>query len=250
MEKENIKIEDDTITEIAHFSNGGFRDAIGMLDKLHSFTNDVITTDIFKQINGMISLSEIESFYDNILSKDLNSVLQMLDKIDEKGYDFKNFIEREMILVRDKVIDYYTKKAEIKGTINDNIELIGVLNDILNRLKDAVNPMVIVQIYILKYIESQELDNINNVKFISREINCGSNIEKNDVKLENVLKSNTNQSLAKNKDSNNIKTTKEIDSFKKTQIIINEDVKNVRINNAMATANITFKKELSSLWKK
>ena len=110
--------------------------------------------------------------------------------------------------------------------------------------------MVIVQIYILKYIESQELDNINNVKFISREINYGSNIEKNDVKLENVLKSNTNQSLTKNKDSNNIKTTKEIDSFKKTQIIINEDVKNVRINNAMATANITFKKELSSLWKK
>ena len=153
-DKENIQIDDDAIEEIAHFSNGGLRDAIGMLDKIHSFTNEKITVDIFKNINGMISQEEIEAFYHNILDKNLSDILEMIDKINEQGYDFKNFIEREMMLVRDKIIDYYTKKCDIDGNINDNVELISVFNDILNRLKDAVNPMVIVQIYILKYVEN------------------------------------------------------------------------------------------------
>ena len=52
--KEKISITDDAITEIAHYANGGLRDAIGMLDKLNSFTNDKITIDVFKNINGMI----------------------------------------------------------------------------------------------------------------------------------------------------------------------------------------------------
>lgn len=48
----------------------------------------------------------------------------------------------------------------------------------------------------------------------------------------------------------NKKTKKKELSFNTNQIILNEDVKNVRINNSMATANITYKKELTLLWKK
>ena len=252
-EKENIAIDDDAITEIAHFSNGGLRDAIGMLDKIHSFTNEKITVDVFKSINGMISQEDIELFYNNVINHNLKEVLEIIDKVNEQGYDFKNFIEREMLYLRDEIINHYTQKTEIIGSINDNIDLISVFNDILNKLKDAVNPVVIVQIYLLKYVEN-----------ISREIIFESKNDKlsettsNAIfpeKSENLLVGNKNENVSKNniKLQNDVKNgsfnaQNGVKSAKKMTISINVDNKNVRINNAMATANIGFKKELAKIW--
>ena len=251
-ERENIAIDDDAITEIAHFSNGGLRDAIGMLDKIHSFTNEKITVEVFKNINGMISQEDIELFYNNVINHNLKEVLEIIDKVNEQGYDFKNFIEREMIYVRDIIINHYIQKTEILGTINDNIELISVFNDILNKLKDAVNPMIIVQIYLLRYVEN-----------ISREINFTEKNNKMNLPKENNLTENNSILQSNNDEEKNVKIETKLQkdvknadlsakngakSTKKTQISINVDNKNIRVNNAMATANIAFKKELTKIW--
>lgn len=264
-DEEKILINDDAITEIAHYSNGGLRDAIGMLDKLNSFTNDKITVDVFKSINGMISQDEIESFYNDIISKNLIGILEMIDRINEQGYDFKNFIEREMLLVRDKIINYYVKKEQINGDITENVELITVFNDILNRLKDAVNPMVVVQIYILKHVEgvkiiSREIKNAeNDTKIISQEIKNSPNSEKiisREIISESNLPLNSKLIQNSNVDNNSIKNVKSVQNSAKTmlndaksvQIVINEENRQIRINNSMASANINYKKELTAIW--
>ena len=229
--EENIDITDDAITEIAQYANGGLRDAISMLDKLRSFTNDKINVDIFKNINGMVSQEEINKFYQAIFDKDIFVILEIIDKINETGYDFKNFIERIMILVRDKIVDYYLNKKDILGNIDDNVELVSVLNDVLNRLKDAINPMVIVQIYILKFVE-QDKNNIAQKIILDK--NISQAIEVKETK-------SISQAIKKEE-----KKTKKEDNT--VNITINEEVKNVRINNAMATANIRYKKELGNIW--
>ena len=221
---EKISITDDAITEIAHYANGGLRDAIGMLDKLRSFTDDKITIDIFKSINGMISQEEIRKFYDSISSGDINDVLSMIDKVNEEGYDFKNFIERVMMLVRDVIVDYYTKKIDIKRDIDYNVKLISVLNDILNRLKEAIDPIVIVQIYLLRFIDEYKTNENNTSKNISQEIIS----EPKEIKIVEKPKTEV-------KSTNNL--------------VVNEENKKIRINNAMATADIKFKKELTEIWK-
>ena len=231
---EKIMIEDDAIAEIAQYSNGGLRDAIGMLDKLNSFTNECITVDIFKSINGMISSSEIESFYNDLLDGNLQNILLLINKVNDQGYDFKNFIERVMLLTRDKVIDYYTNSLDIKNNVEDNVELITTLNEILNRLKDAVNPVVIVQIYLLKYLKDtksvrNEQKNEVNAEIISREIKTVMD------KSSEIAKKEKNELKKEEKNTN--------------KILINEENKNIRINNAMATANLNYKKELTTIWK-
>ena len=230
-EQENISITDEAITEIAHYANGGLRDAIGMLDKLRSFTNEIITIDIFKSINGMISQEEIVKFYDDIFLNNINDILKIIDKINEQGYDFKNFIERVMMLTRDKIVAYYVNNEKISGSIDDNVTFVSILNDILNRLKDAIEPMVIVQIYILKFLE-------NNKKNISQEIkNESLNLDKSEIKIEKQL-------LEKEK---NEKINKKI--AENRDIYINEEVKKILINNAMATAERKYKNELTTIWK-
>ena len=225
-DKENIKITEETIKEIANYSNGGLRDAIGMLDKLNSFTKEEITIDIFKQINGMISTEDIEIFYHSILNKNLNKVLEIIAKVDEQGYDFKNFIERTMIYTRDKLINYYTKNEQIEVGPQDNINLVTILNDILNRLKDAVNPLVVVQIYLLKYVKNEELQKeVSSIeekpKIIAREI-----IDK--------------EQTTKKKEEKNVNRS--------SKIKVNEEVRKIRINNSMAEANIHYKNEMGKIW--
>ena len=235
-DKENIKITDDAITEIANYSNGGLRDAIGMLDKLNSFTNDEITVDVFKQINGMISKEDIELFYKSILNKDLQNVLKIVDKVEQQGYDFKNFIERTMIYTRNRLIDYYVENIDIEDNPSNNIELVTVLNEILNRLKDAVNPLIVVQIYLLKYIKDDELieekkELESKKEIIAREIN--------ETNKNNIINEVENKKKEKIEDK--------IIS-KQNKICINEEVKNIRINNSMAEANIHYKNELKKIW--
>ena len=227
---EKISIEDDVIKEIAYYANGGLRDAIGMLDKLCSFTDKKITFDDFKSINGMISQEDIISFYNCVFEGNINEILKTIDKISYNGYDFKNFIERVMLLVRDKIVDYYMNNGQISGNIEQNIDLVSVLNDVLNRLKEAINPIVIVQVYVLKFIEDKI--KVKTEKIISQEIISESKIE------SEVVKTTPKSPKKKEKASN------------KSEYTINEENKNIRINNAMATANIDLKKELTNLWKR
>ena len=238
--QEKIKITADAIKEIAQYSNGGLRDAISMLDKMRSFTDDEITVDIFKNINGMVSQKDVIDFYESIFNKNVNLILDLIAKINESGYDFKNFVERVMLYVRDNIVNYYTEGSSILGDINYNVELINVLNDILNRLKESIDPIVIVQVYILKFIES---NNVNNTqmedKIISQEIIETKEVKKNDdsVHKSEVKKETVVKKVVTNEINNN-------------SIAVDEDIKQIRINNAMATANLNYKKELIDLWNK
>ena len=238
--KENIDIEDSAIKEIAHYSNGGLRDAIGMLDKINSFTTEKITTDVFKRINGMISLEEISKFYNDVLEKNNQQVLEMIDKVNSQGYDFKNFIEREMLYVRDLIVDFYTKKVEIKGNISDNIDFVNVLNKILVELKSSLNPLVVVQIYILEYINKKSSNLLikNEAIAVQKETQISS---KSDSIISREMMLND-----KNAPKMPLKQPKLHQNC--SEIEINDENRKIRINNALATASMSLKKEMCTIW--
>ena len=243
--EEKIDITDDAISEIAQYANGGLRDAISMLDKIRSFTDEKITVDVFKNVNGMISQEEINSFYNYIFDKNVSGILDIINKINDSGYDFKNFVERVMLLTRDKIVDYYTKNVDITDSIDKNVELVTILNEILNRLKDAINPMVIVQVYILKFVESGnnvvKKEEIKEDKKISQEI-ISNEKETVDKPVDNPIRETKKSTKSTKKASP--------DEVKTTSIVVDEDIKNIRVNNAMATADIKLKKELTDVWNK
>jgi len=231
-EKEKIQIEESVITEIAIYSNGGLRDAIGMLDKLNSFTTGTITIDDFKSINGLISHEDIVNFYNYIFTKDYEKVLKIINKIDESGYDFKNFIERLMIYIRDLITEYYINEEKIKYDINENVKLVFALNDLLNKLKNSINSLVIVQIYILNYMNNDESSKELNVKNENAEKNNPQIISREIINVEKTSANNTK-----------IEHHSEIN-----KMTINENTEKTRINNALATADITLKKEIILKW--
>ena len=65
-EAENIRIEDNVLEMIANLSDGGLRDAVGMLDKLNAYSNSSITIDDFEKVNGIVSKEQNIQFLNYI----------------------------------------------------------------------------------------------------------------------------------------------------------------------------------------
>src|SRR5699024_11137884 len=110
---ENILIEDDVLREIAIASDGGMRDSLSMLDKLSSYTTELITMDIYTQLNGLITKKDLKKFSDFILNGDFKSVLNLLDEYNSMGKNLVQIISQLMYYLRDLLVDYYINKSDI-----------------------------------------------------------------------------------------------------------------------------------------
>ena len=231
--EEKIKIDDDTLMDIALFSNGGLRDAIGVLDKLNSFTNGKITHEDFETINNLVSYKDVETTYNSIKNKDVKTMLDLLEKINNNGFNFNNYIEQLMKYIRDKIVDSYINKSTDDST-KDDINIIKELDKLQEELKHSLSPYIIVQICFLKLINE---DNISR-EIISQKVNEAPKIISREIKKEVVLE--------EDKDEPEKKVTKST----KEDLVVNEEVKKVLINNALASANKQYKDNLVKDWDK
>ena len=226
---EKINITDDAIHEIAEYSEGGMRDALGLLDKLASYSLEKITEEDFLRINGLISKKDMDNFIKSILEKKTEDVLNLLNKFDELGFDFSKLLEKLMQESRDMMVNYYTKEINTEINPQEIYKLIMCFNETYNLLKESINRKIIMEVNLLKFMNSYE-DSIkekdfNNVikketkneinTFISREITLGNN-EDNEKNVGNIEK-------------------------RKGKYEINLEVKKQRINNTFAMASKVLK---------
>ena len=230
-DSEKIKVDDDTLMEIAEFSNGGLRDAIGVLDKLNSFTNGDIKIEDFKTINNLVSNEDIKSIYNSIIKNEKKDLLDILEKVNLDGYDFKNLIERLMVYIRDKLASEINNKSDINKL---DIRLVNCLNDLLIELKQSLTPYIITQVRILDFLVNNE--NENGVQMYTVDVKNSSEKESKNISREIKI---TNSSS----DTKSVKMSKQ-----KVDFSVNEEVRRNLINNALASANKNKKDEYVLKW--
>ena len=229
---EKINITPEAIHEIALYSEGGMRDALGMLDKLASYSLETITANDFLTINGLISKNDIDKFIQDILEKNNINVINFLNEFDERGYDFSKLLEKIMQEVRDLMILNYTKKSKEIYDSRKLYDLILCLNDTYNLLKEAANRKIIVEVKLLNYMNNkkEEQNEIKKVdKKISQEI---SKIAENDVKTQKEM-GNVQKEVKNNQNYS-----------------INLNIKRIRIDNTFAMASKSLKNIALNNWKK
>jgi DNA polymerase-3 subunit gamma/tau len=98
IKNENINITDEALDEIIDNSNGGMRDAIGMLDQAFAFCEDKITLDDIQELSGTISNLEITDFFDTLIDIKYDEVIKKIKKWHDIGKDF--------YLITQKLINY------------------------------------------------------------------------------------------------------------------------------------------------
>lgn len=91
--KENIEAEEEALNIIAQKADGALRDALSIFDQMVSFSGKKITyEDVITNLN-VLDYEYYFQMLDNILNKDNNSILLLLNTIIGNGFDVQHFIQ-------------------------------------------------------------------------------------------------------------------------------------------------------------
>lgn len=253
-ENENISIEADVLHDIAKFSDGGMRDALGLLDKLSSYTDKKITSDSFAELNGTITKDDLEKFVDNIFSNNIGEILTYIVDINNSGKNLIQVIIQLLDYLQDTLFSYYVNNVELKYPVDKIISLANVINDKLFDIKKSSNPRIYIEMLLIDFCEKNK--NFNSVEIISREIIPNKELTNNSIKdsqtivrTENHAKNDTvviDTNVKKDNDSSDkITINKEFSPSIDKKVILNlNDIMKARVNNIMATADKSILKDV------
>ena len=206
-DQEKIKIEEDVLKGISYLSEGGMRDALGILDKLISYTNKKITMKDFEEVNGIISNDVMRDFLNDVLSGNIQNVLTSIQNFEISGKNLVQVLNQLLVFSRNLLVDYYLKGT----TLPFSIELLQKFTNIINKkmfdLKRSDNTRIYIEMLLLKFIS----DNIG-------EFTKNENLA---VKNNFVVKEPTNQELSTSEVKVSMDNQKEEKSF--TEAVEDED---------------------------
>lgn len=253
-ENENISIEADVLHDIAKFSDGGMRDALGLLDKLSSYTDKKITSDSFAELNGTITKGDLEKFVDNIFSNNIGEILTYIVDINNSGKNLIQVIIQLLDYLQDTLFSYYVNNVELKYPVDKIISLANVINDKLFDIKKSSNPRIYIEMLLIDFCEKNK--NFNSVEIISREIIPNKELTNNSIKDSQTIVRTKNHAkndmvvidtnVKKDNDSSDkITINKEFSPSIDKKVILNlNDIMKARVNNIMATADKSILKDV------
>ena len=181
---EKIEIEDEVLTAVASASDGGLRDAIGLLDKLSSYKLGKITYNDFLTINGQIIENELLEFENSILTHKNNVMLEKIENYYNDGKDLVQILKQLIYHLKDILINYYIKNENLEYSEKEIVELVSLLNEKISDIKKSDDIKVYVEILLLHFINQNKTFEKN----ISREIISEKNSKIIDTASDNDSK--------------------------------------------------------------
>ena len=237
-EAENIRIEDNVLEMIANLSDGGLRDAVGMLDKLNAYSNSSITIDDFEKVNGIVSKEQKIQFLNYIQASDISNTINFLDSIYDNGKDFVLFVLDLLYLCKDLIINYYINN-DSQYDSNFLISFSILLNDLLKEIKFSSDIKTIVEIYFLNYMNKNA--NIQNNEKIEAKSDISIPKSSEDTKNTEKIDINDNNSHLESKI-----ISREIISD--DNLVQNGKINDMIVNNCFARADKNEKRMFESKW--
>ena len=203
---EKIEIEDEVLTSIASASDGGLRDAIGLLDKLSSYKLGKITYNDFLTMNGQIIENELLEFENSILAYKTDVMLEKIENYYNNGKDLVQILKQLIYHLKDILINYYMKNENLEYSEKEIVELVSLLNEKISDIKKSDDIKVYVEILLLHFINQNKTVEKN----ISREIISEKNSKIIDIASDSGSKPTKEITPINNSDNNiNYKHLKE-----------------------------------------
>ena len=248
---EKIKIEDEVIQNIALFSDGGLRDALGMLDKLTSYTDSKITMDDFNEVNGTISNTQIHDFLSAVFNSDVSEVLNQISFYDQNGKNLLQILTQILNYCRNLLVDYYLKHSKIDFSMDSLHEFSNLLNEKMFDIRKSSNTRIYMEMFVLNYIH--KAGSLNSTETVDIKENEKVVVKKSDPVNGNkntVIEESKSTEITENDDEEfdfDKEYSDESDDFSPNlnQIVISseprvlnmDEIMKVRINNTLATAD-------------
>ena len=153
---ENIKVDEKVLEKIAQASDGGLRDAIGLLDKLRAYCTDEITLDDFYEINGEVNEEELKKLEKLIFSFEVSEVLSFVEKHCRDGKNLVQVVKQLMLLIKDELFNHYINNDELIFEESELVNFLNLLNEHLVELKKADDVKLSIEIFLLHYMNEHK----------------------------------------------------------------------------------------------
>lgn len=191
-DEEKINIDDDVLYNIAVLSDGGMRDALGLLDKLTSYTSEKITMDDFVEINGIISSKDINDFISNVMDGNISNILNFINEFDNNGKNLIQILNQLLNYSRNLLVDYYLSEKTYDFSIDKLQEFANLLNEKMFDIKKSSNTRIYFEMLILKFVNDYIMLNSSN----NTNNNQNTQISvKKDAEIVNNFAKNTNNTV-------------------------------------------------------
>ena len=266
-DSESINIDDEVLKKISYFSDGGLRDALGLLDKLVSYSDGNITIDDFNEMNGIVSDEDIEKLILDIYNSNIQDILLKINEFNDCGKNLIQIINQIIVFSRDKIVEYYLNNNSIFCDLEFLQNLLIYLNKNLLDIKKSGNTIIYIEMLFLKFINDKNSINkseiIDNTSYNSPvdnniSIKCSTNSEL--LSPINSNKLNNNDSINENVVNNSIKEDFQVtnstvndnslsnDDSSDIKILNIDDVMKIRVHNILAKADkVLLKNEINNI---
>ena len=261
-EKEHINITDDCLDEIAKMSDGAMRDAIGLLDQVSSFNEDLITIDDIYQISGSVPFKKIYELIDSYINEDIENILNITEEIYNEGKDFIKLTFDMLSIFKDVLIYYRApkyfenlnklnfdeiKKIKEKIDISDLELIIETLENLSRELKLSDYPRILLEMFLInKKSASNTLT--EEVKHYKEAVNEEQKEVINELKEERKIETELKKVETNVEEIKENLTIKQNEYTNETRIAVDNPSsgdKKILINNTIALASAKLKKEIS-----
>lgn len=241
-DSEKINIDDEVLKLISNLSDGGMRDAIGMLDKVSSYSNDKITIEDFEELNGIVSEGEKIDFLKFLSTKDVSSTIKFIDKIYNDGKDLAIFCQNLLLLCRNLIVDYYSN-IDIDFDINFLLSFIDNFSELSVDIKKSNNVRILFEVKVLSFMNLYSNKSVSYVNDDAKQPVSVALEEENNNNIDSVKDDNDKVDHV-DKDNNTFTSNSEIVDNTDEYLKINSLI----VNNCLATADKTILNNIKNSW--
>ena len=219
--EEKIKISDDAVKQIGEDSNGGLRDAIGLLDQLNSYTNGNIKIEDVIKINGRVSKDIIDNLFDYITNNNLEELFNLSDNFNSEGKDYILICEDIIKYLKDSLVNYQINKENelISKLGKDNItKIIFEITEYIGYMRNLREKKIYFDLLLIKI--------------------CG--IIRTDVRVEEekpIIQKEEIVILKKEEPKEEIKEEPKVEPVRDEKYNKYDELMKIRINNILAAAD-------------
>src|SRR5439155_7817710 len=178
--QEKVKIDDAALYAIARGADGGMRDAESTLDQLISFCGEKIQENDVLSMFGLTARGQILDLARAILAGEVETSLRQLNELARHGKDlgrllsdllnhFRNLLifqvsNGDLRLLEVSETEAASLGEQARGVSSEALtRIMEVLTDCETRLRDAVSKKILIEVALLKAIESRNAASIDTV---------------------------------------------------------------------------------------
>jgi len=168
-EAEDIVVADNVLKLIAKISDGGMRDAIGILDQCVAFADEIVKLDDVYELTGVVSINMLESIVYSTIYDQKVECLKLINDFNELGKDVVRLAEDIVLYLRDMILfkhipnlddvsgNIYVsdRLSELSGLVDEQViyQAIDKLSKAINDMRYSSNPKIVLEMAMLSLIE-------------------------------------------------------------------------------------------------